>query len=334
MLVASPIYSQIKWVKVKEELILKDPPFNECHAVSVVEVAPGKLLATWFGGSRESAKDVEIWASFLDNDHWSAPVSLANGIMDDSIRYPCWNPVLLLDKKGRLHLYYKVGPNPREWWGMERISMDKGKTWSSPIPLPKDILGPIKNKPIQLADGTILSPSSAETDEDWKVHIERSIDGGSSWKKIEVDPLTEFDVIQPSLLEYADGRIQMLCRSKQGKVIQAWSADKGQTWSKLTPTQLVNPNSGIDAVTLKNNVQLIVYNPDVPGKEWYNGRAKLRVATSSDGYKWDDVVILENGTTEEYSYPCVIEDSKGNVQILYTYDRKNIKYVVLQRRED
>ena len=39
-------------------------------------------------------------------------------------------------------------------------STDDGKTWSKPQRLPDGILGPIKNKPVQLEDGGILCGSS------------------------------------------------------------------------------------------------------------------------------------------------------------------------------
>ena len=57
-------------------------------------------------------------------------------------------------------LFYKVGPDPRKWWGMLITSTDGGETWSAPRRLPENILGPIKNKPVQLSDGTILCASS------------------------------------------------------------------------------------------------------------------------------------------------------------------------------
>ncbi len=56
----------------------------------------------------------------------------------------------------KLFLFYKVGINPREWWGMMKSSTDDGKTWSAATRLPNDILGPIKNKSIQLTNGDIL----------------------------------------------------------------------------------------------------------------------------------------------------------------------------------
>lgn len=85
-----------------------------------------------------------------------------------------------------------------------------------------------------------------------------------------------------------------------------------------------------DAVTIKSGEHIIVYNPDVPGKEWYNGRSKLHVALSKDGIAWQDIAVLENGTTEEFSYPAVIETNDGSVHITYTYDRRNIRHVVLK----
>ena len=161
--------------------------------------------------------------------------------------------------------------------------------------------------------------------------MEKSADDGKTWKLIPVDPDSKFDVIQPSVLFYGKNKLQILCRSKQGSVVQAWSADGGNTWGKLSKTSLLNPNSGTDAVTLKDGTQLIVYNPDVPGKDWFNGRGKLRVASSKDGKTWKDVVVLENGTKEEFSYPAIIQTRDGLVHITYTYDRKNVKHIVLKK---
>jgi len=213
---------------------------------------------------------------------------------------------------------------------MVKTSADAGKTWSAPQALPDKVLGPIKNKPVQLANGTILLPSSTEEQSGpWKVHLEKSTDLGKTWQIIPVDEASALDVIQPSVLVYPHNRLQLLCRSKQGNVVQAWSTDGGTSWGALSKTSLLNPNSGTDAVTLQDGSQLLVYNPDVPGKDWFNGRSKLRVARSVDGYTWQDVAVLEDGTREEYSYPAIIQARDGRVHITYTYDRKNIKHVVL-----
>lgn len=332
LLLSGFLFAQSPFVKVREELIFQDAPFAQCHASTLLETSDGEILAAWFGGSQEGSKDVKIWSSLKRDGKWTFPVVLADGDFGTAGTFPLWNPVLFKSADNKIFLFYKAGPNPREWWGMCKTSLDQGKTWSQAVRLADGILGPIKNKPIQLEDGTILSPSSTETMENWKVHIERSIDQGKSWQKIPVDPETEFGVIQPSILTYPDGRLQILCRSKQGNVIESWSEDHGQTWSRMKATELLNPNSGTDALTLKNGSHLIVYNPLIPGREWFNGRFKLNVAQSTDGKKWKDIMVLENGTKEEYSYPAIIQSRDGRVHISYTFDRKNIKYLVLENK--
>ncbi len=320
--------AQTSWRIAQQELIFTDPPFASCHASTIVEVNPDKMMAAYFAGTEEGNKDVGIWLSTLEKGKWSKPVLMADGVINDTLRYPSWNPVLFKAKEGKLFLFYKVGPSPREWWGLVRTSTDDGKTWSASGRLPDRILGPIKNKPVQLADGTILAPSSTETRERWKVHIEKSTDLGATWKLIPVDTSTAFDIIQPSILFYPGNKLQMVMRSRNDKVIESYSRDNGNTWATLTKTDLPNPNSGIDAVTLKNGWQLLVYNPTTRGA---GGRAKLNVAVSKDGKDWTDAAILENGTgREEYSYPAVIQSKDGKVHITYTYNRKNVKHVVLE----
>lgn len=331
LLVCQTVTGQNRWEKTVNELIFDNPPFSQCHASTLIETREGELLTAWFGGSHEGNKDVKIWTSVSIKGKWSAPVVVADGQTSDGTVYPCWNPVLFKSRSDKLFLFYKVGPNPREWWGVYKTSADNGKTWSAATRLPDGVLGPVKNKPIQLANGVILSPCSTESKtEVWKAHIERSADDGKTWEVIPVDPATEFNVIQPSILTYPDGRLQILCRSKEGNVIESWSDDQGKTWSNLARTQLLNPNSGTDAVTLKNGSQIIIYNPLVPGKEWFNGRFKINAAVSIDGKNWKDITVLEDGTKEEYSYPAVIQTTDGKVHITYTFDRKNVKHVVLE----
>lgn len=313
------------------ELIFTDAPFKECHASTIIESKDGSLLAAWFGGTRESNKDVEIWISQCKGGKWTAPRSVANGIINESLRYACWNPVLFRTVDGVLSLYYKVGPNPREWWGMVIRSTDEGQSWSAPEKLPDGILGPIKNKPVVLPSGVILSPSSIETKtEEWHAHIERSTDDGKSWQKIDIDPKNPVKVIQPTLLLYPGGKIQALLRSNQNVVMDSWSNDEGKTWSPLAKTEVLNPNSGIDAVTLKSGVQVLVYNPKKGGGDWVNGRNKLNVAVSKDGKSWQDVAVLEDQPSGEFSYPAIIQTSDKAVHVVYTADRKSIKHVELK----
>src|SRR5208282_5754603 len=138
------------------------------------------------------------------NGHWTAPIEVANGLQTDGTRNPCWNPVLFQPKNGPLMLFYKVGRSPRSWWGLLRTSDDDGRSWSAARRLHDGIVGPIKNKPVQLANGDILCPSSSE-DKGWRVHFECSHDGGQTWAATApVNDGKEIAAIQPSILLHGD----------------------------------------------------------------------------------------------------------------------------------
>lgn len=315
----------------QEHFIFDNPPFAECHASTIVETGNGKLMASWFAGTRESNPDVTIWTAVYDNGKWGQPVSVANGIINDTLRYPCWNPVLFRTKAGKLLLFYKVGKNPREWWGMLITSSDDGKTWSEPERLPDGFLGPIKNKPMQLKNGNLLLPSSTESQDEktWQVHLEQCDKNGKNWKKIPLDNV-RFGAIQPCILRYSKKDLQLLARSRENVIVQSWSKNNGKTWTPLAASDLVNPNSGIDAVSLNNDRQLLVYNPYNSGKNWWEGRNKLVVAVSLNGTTWKDVYTLEEAEKGEFSYPAVIQTNDGSIHITYTSNRKNIRHVVLK----
>ena len=311
---------------------LGNRPTPQCHASTIAETPTG-LVAAWFAGTHEKHSDVGVRISRLVNDKWTTPVEVADGSEGEDREYPCWNPVLFQPKKGPLMLFYKVGPTPSRWWGMLLTSKDGGKTWGNRHKLGKDdkvghLIGPVKNKPIQLADGTILCPSSTEH-KGWRVHFEATRDFGKTWKVIgPINDGKEFGAIQPSVLTYADGRMQVMCRSQQKVVTQSESKDGGKTWSKMTASKLPNPNAGTDAVTLKDGRQLIVYNHTVRRLEFPSGRNMLNVAISTDGKNWKPVLTLERAPGE-YSYPAVIQTRDGKVHITYTWQRISVKHAVL-----
>ena len=316
--------------KVTSEFIYEQAPFPSCHASTIAET-PSGLICAWFGGTEEKNPDVGIWVSRKVGDKWSPPVEVANGLQTNGKRYPTWNPVLFQLPGKELILFYKVGPNPREWWGALKRSFDEGKTWTMEERLPDQIFGPIKNKPELLADGTLICPSSTE-DQGWRVHFEMTKDGGKTWTRTEaINDGKEFSAIQPSLLFLPDNKLQILCRSMNGTVLRAESNDQGKSWSSLEPTDLPNPNSGTDAVTLKNGKHVLVYNHVTKKSiEWGGKRSPLNVAISEDGKTWKPLVTLENEPKQEFSYPAVIQTSDGKIHITYTWKREKIKHVVLE----
>ncbi len=308
---------------LKSEFIYETAPFPSCHASTIEETKSG-LVAAWFGGKDEGEPDVGIWVSRHDGKAWSAPVEVVNGVQADGRkRYPCWNPVLYQAKNGPLMLFYKVGPSPSRWWGMLTTSADGGKSWTASKRLPEGILGPIKNKPVLLANGTLLCPSSSEHD-GWRVHMETTSDLGTTWtKSAPLNDGKEFSAIQPTVLFHPSTRLQILCRSKQGCLTECWSDDGGRTWGPMQRTALPNPSAGADGVTARDGRQLLVYNPVK------KGRTPLVLGVSKDGKTWETVATLEN-QPGEYSYPAIIQTADGLIHITYTWKRQRIRHVVVR----
>jgi predicted neuraminidase len=312
---------------LKSEFIYETAPFPSCHASTIEETKSG-LVAAWFGGTYERHPDVCIYVSRQEAGKWSPPVEVANGVGFATNRLPTWNPVLFQPKTGPLFLFYKVGPNPREWWGMMMTSADDGKTWSAPKRLPDGILGPIKNKPVQLANGDILSGTSVEGANGWRVYFERSTDGGFTWTASEpVNDGRTIAAIQPSILIHGNNTLQSVGRTRQGRIFDIWSHDGGKTWGPMTLTEMPNPNSGTDAVTLRDGRHLLIYNHNPNNR----GRSPLNLAVSRDGKQWQAAMVLEDDALAPhgFAYPAMIQTRDGLVHITYTWRREKIKYVVV-----
>ena len=307
---------------LKSEFLYETAPFPSCHASTIVEPIGGGLVTAWFGGTAEKNPDVGIWVARLEGGRWTAPVEVANGVQPDGQSHPTWNPVLFQPKTGPLLLFYKVGPTPSTWWGMLRTSSDGGKSWSAASRIPGECVGPIKNKPVQLPNGDILSPSSSEHD-GWRVHFERSRDLGKTWDMIgPVNDGKAVSAIQPSILFLGGDNLLALGRTRQGKLFQIGSTDLGKSWGAMTLTALPNPSSGTDAVTLQDGRHLLIYN-HTP-----KGRSPLNLALSADAKTWQAALVLENNPGE-YSYPALIQTRDGLVHATYTWKRQKVKHVVI-----
>lgn len=323
--------SENAWKKgmLKDEFIFDRASFPESHASTIAETPKG-LVAAWFGGTKEGKPDVCIWVSRYEKGKWTEPYQVADGIVNDTLRYACWNPVLYQVPGGDLLLFYKIGPKVAGWKGWMKTSKDGGHTWSTAQALPEGFLGPIKDKPVLLSNGLLLCPSSTEGS-GWKVHFEMTPDFGKTWKK--TDPINDgktLNAIQPSVLFHKDGNLQALCRTQNRAIAESWSKDNGKTWTPMTLTTLPNNNSGIDAVTLSNGWQLLVYNHVLPpAGETKGARTPLNVAISKDGKSWYATLVLEDSPVSQYSYPSVIQTSDGMVHIVYTWRRERIKHVVI-----
>ena len=249
---------------------------------------------------------------------------------------------------GELWLFFKVGLKVADWTGWLCKSKDGGKTWSDKEPLPKGFLGPIKNKP-EIIDGRLLCPSSTE-DNGWKFHMEIYDIAKKEWKyvgpiKAELAMRTPIDCIQPSILKLKDGRLQVLMRTRNGKIGTSFSSDNGDTWTNVTLLDVPNNQSGTDAVTLQDGRHVLIYNnfASLPGTK-KGVRTPLSIAISDDGthwrhaltledspisqysYPWRHALTLEDSPISQYSYPSIIQGKDGKLHAVYTWRRLRVAY--------
>jgi predicted neuraminidase len=105
-----------------------------------------------------------------------------------------------------------------------------------------------------------------------------------------------------------------------GRICFSDSSDRGLTWTPALALELPNPNSGIDAVTLRDGRLVMIYNHTV------RGRTPLNLAVSRDGTKWSMFATLES-EPGEYSYPAIIQASSGDLHATYTWKRQRIRHV-------
>ena len=310
---------------VVSEFIYTEAPFPSVHASTVVELKNGDVLAAWFGGSGEGKPDVAIWSSRRSNGQWSTPVEL--------VREPeiaCYNPVLFYSADSKLWFYYKFGPHPNVWSAGRRFSTDEGKTWSAVEHLPAGLYGPIRAKPLVLPDGTIVSGTSVESYRSWAAWIERSTDDGQTWSRIGPiaapdDPAAKsgnYGIIQPSVVQLKNGTLRLYARSTPqiGKICVADSKDGGLHWSAVRTLDLPNPNSGIDAVAMRDGRVVIIFNNTT------KGRTPLNLAISADGEHFRVFQTLESDPGE-FSYPSMIQASNGDLHATYTWNRKRIRHI-------
>jgi predicted neuraminidase len=308
--------------------IFDTAPFASCHASTVVELRNGDLLAAWFGGSAEGHPDVAIWSSRFSQGHWSPPAVLARE--PDIATY---NPVFFYTHDGRLWFYYKFGPHPDDWAAGRRWSLDNGETWSPTEHLPAGLYGPIRAKPLILTDGTVVSGTSVEAYGTWACWIERSVDNGKTFRRIgpiaapalreAPAPGKRYGIIQPSVISLGGSHLRLYARSTPqiAKICIADSLDNGLTWTPARPIDVPNPNSGLDAVSLKDGRVVLVYNDTA------KGRSPLNLAVSHDGEHFKMFYTLESEPGAEFSYPAMIEARNGDLLITYTWKRKKIRFV-------
>lgn len=324
-------------MKYIKEFICDPLPTPNCHASTVLPLGDGSVLAAWFGGTKESSADVDIWVARRDESGWGKPFTVSH-----AKKLPHWNPVLAAGDNGDVLLFFKVGRHIPSWRTYISVSRDGGRSFSEPRELVKGDIsggrGPVKNKCLRLSSGRLLAPASTEN-HGWNCFVDISDDGGKTWRKspkVKTEyaaPLlnsqnghcsNRIPMIQPTLWESAPGCVHMLTRTSVGRVYRSDSSDGGESWCEAYPTVLPNNNSGLDLVKVPSGELYLVSNPV---SENWGERSPLTLQLSLDnGETWETVMTLEKEKKDsEFSYPA-IEYKNGCLYITYTYERLNVAF--------
>ena len=321
---ASDIYqSKIKIAHIVEQNLLMRTG-KVVHSVSFTNLNDnGDLIALWFSGDSEAAPDVQIWQSYYIKGHWTKPTIAIN--QNNARHYMIrtfGNPVLY--KQGdELHLFVVVSTGG---WALSRldhfISKNHGLSWkeqgvltASPF-LNVSILG--KNAPI-VKDGKLYLPVYHECLRQYPELLVMD----SKFQVIDMIKIhNSVGLMQPAVLMENDNLLGLL-RNFSGYGNNSLFAIDSRTQFSKYSTNLRNFNSAIAVIALPNQQYLLVYNEGTD-------RSHLKIAVSQDLRFWENIYNLEiNTNQEEFSYPAVLL-SNGNLHVMYTYKRTNIKHVILK----
>lgn len=306
------------------------------HGANVIEKRDGGLLATWFGGSREGSRDVVIWGADFDPvaKTWSNPRKIIGPEATRQAlgRYikTVGNSVLVHGSDKQLRLYY-VSVSFGGWAGSALNVMqsgDEGRSWSAPQRL---VTSPFFNvstlnkcSAVEYEDGSIGLPVYHELFGKFAelLHVD------ASGKIVDKQRITHGrHSIQPLILPLDQRRALALMRdtvAQPGRVLLSHTSDAGQGWSPDERLELPNPDSAIAGLRRPDGSLLLVLN-DVEV-----GRNSLALAVSRDnGTSWKVVRHFEqSASAEEYSYPYLIRADDGTMHLVYTWNRKRIRYVM------
>jgi len=260
----------------------------------------------------------------LVGNFWTDPKGRLWRFFDQSMDYfdgrsgdwyiRCYNP----DAK-----YPKWTVPKRIWHGctLQKPTILSSGEWLLPISLWKKDFNYL-NK--YLLESEKLFP---ELDKDRKAWVFSSTDEGKTWKKQGNTEFPNFNFDEHIIVELNDGRLWMTARTKKG-IYETYSSDKGKTWSKPIPSNIINTNSRHFMRKLSSGSILLVKNGPIDKNV---GRYQLMAFISTDdGKTWKGGLELES-IDRNCSYPDGFESKNGQIFIIYDHERSKAKEILMAR---
>ena len=307
------------------------------HAPGIVELPSGRLLACWYSGSTEANEDAAILCSDSEDAgaSWGLPTRAAGpgeraaGAVEAN--KSLGNVALYLDTSGRLWMIHGIiqrwsvpfiGNLCRSWVCGRvdvQMSVDEGASWLPPVRF-DDLSGALpRAKPLHhptLGDLVPLYREAAKT-----AYV-RVLDFAALWPRerptSRILEIPGRNVIQPSLVLLPDGRVRAFLRDRTHTAIRTAVLDPASaTWSAAEPTDLPNPDAGLDAFIDDTGEIVVIHNPST------TNRHALMLSASTDGVQFTRHCNLVPARTEgDVAYPSVIRSSDGLWHIVYSAQGK------------
>lgn len=328
----------LKLVRQSASRLAAPPGAPSAHASALVALPGDHMLAFWFAGSRESAPDVQIYASRWADGGWgpTRPVasraSLGEGLGFAVRRIG--NPTAWAAPDGTVHLY--VVATGLGGWAASRVvhlvSSDLGDSFQVRRVLPMSPLFNtsvmVRTTPVGLSDGGWWLPLYFELGSRYPLLMSFDAAGEPRW----IVRIGERNtLIQPAVIAVSRSEVRAWMRdaSEQRRIQQAVSHDGGANWVDAPPLDLVNDNTSVAALKLREGGFVLLHND---GPEGAAARNVLRLSVSDDARTWTHAFDIAAGEPlDEFSYPGV-QQLGDELHVTFTDRRRTIAHHVYRIR--
>ena len=271
----------------ESELIFPmDPRHN--HGSSIVETPGGDLLACWFHGSGERNSDdvlVQGARKRAGSDTWSAPF-----VMADTPDLPDCNPVLFMDPRGTLWLFW-IAVQDNEWGG-SLLKYRTSTNYNGDGPPVWEWQDVIHTRPLNLETKMIatLDQINAEMGPALEANprIKGMLDQLRAIAPVKIHQrLGWMTRIKPIMT--ADNRMMLgLYSDVWNASLAVFTEDWGKTWTSGEPIMTMQLGNIQPAFARRKNGEIVAYMRD-------NGLPKkIRQSVSTDGgMTWGEVIAMD-----------------------------------------
>lgn len=294
---------------------------------SLAKGPAGRLWAVWYAsptGGEDQNNYVVAVTSGDDGQTWSKAVLVIDPDRAGPVR--AYDPEVWLDPSGRLWIFWAQaighdGTIAGVWAITTNAPDSPTPVWSAPRRLTDGVM---MCKPTVLSSGEWILPASTWRKTDHSARAVVSTDQGNTWQVrggCQVpEKMRAFD--EHMIVERNDGTLWMLIRSNTGTLLESVSKDRGTTWSEALPSSIEHPSARFLIQRLASGKLLLVKHHETTARNLLTA-----LLSEDDGLTWSGGLLLDERST--ISYPDGVQDSHGNIYIIYDRNRTKERQIYM-----